>query len=246
MATARGDVNAGDSAHTYAFKGEYLIYDREQEILTMPDRPRLFQFETHKDSTVDTVTIEARRIIFNKKESFAEAYKDVKLTQKDMIVTCDTGYFDRKNNWLSLTGHPTCDMKNYHLTGDSIFMVLDSTGKQLQSALVIRNAHGVQQEEDKRGTPGHVTEAFGDTLYAEFNDGKIERLYVNLNRRFSRMRVTTPMCSRRRNRVSTNWILGSMRGSIIGNSRARTSTTFRWLTASAKFTLRALPTSRFS
>jgi hypothetical protein len=183
MATARGDVNAGDSAHTYAFKGEYLIYDREQEILTMPDRPRLFQFETHKDSTVDTVTIEARRIIFNKKESFAEAYKDVKLTQKDMIVTCDTGYFDRKNNWLSLTGHPTCDMKNYHLTGDSIFMVLDSSGKQLQSALVIRNAHGVQQEEDKRGTPGHVTEAFGDTLYAEFNDGKIERLYVNLNAR---------------------------------------------------------------
>lgn len=183
MATARGDVNAGDSAHTYAFKGEYLIYDREQEILTMPDRPKLFQFETHKDSSVDTVTIEARRIIFNKKESFAEAYKNVKLTQKDMIVTCDTGYFDRKNNWLSLTGHPTCDMKNYHLTGDSIFMVLDSSGKQLQSALVIRNAHGVQQEEDKRGTPGHVTEAFGDTLYAEFNDGKIERLYVNLNAR---------------------------------------------------------------
>ena len=181
MATARGDVNAGDSAHTYAFKGEYLIYDREQEILTMPDRPRLFQFETHKDSTVDTVKIEARRIIFNKKESFAEAYRDVKLTQKDMIVTCDTGYFDRKNNWLSLTGHPTCDMKNYHLTGDSIFMVLDSSGKSLKSALVIRNAHGVQEEEDKRGAPGHVTEAFGDTLYAEFNDGKIERLYVNLN-----------------------------------------------------------------
>ena len=183
MATARGDVNAGDSAHTYAFKGEYLIYDREQEILTMPDRPRLFQFETHKDSTIDTVKIEARRIIFNKKESFAEAYKDVKLTQKDMVVTCDTGYFDRKNNWLSLTGHPTCDMLNYHLTGDSIFMVLDSTGKQLKSALVIRNAHGVQQEEDKRGTPGHVTEAFGDTLFAEFDDGKIERLYVNLNAR---------------------------------------------------------------
>lgn len=183
MATARGDVNAGDSAHTYAFKGEYLIYDREQEILTMPDQPKLFQFETHKDSTVDTVTIEARRIIFNKKEMFAEAYKDVKLTQKEMVVTCDTGYFDRKNNWLSLTGHPTCEMKNYHLTGDSIFMVLDSSGKSLKSALVIRNAHGVQQEDAKPGTPGHVTEAFGDTLYAEFNDNKIERLYVNLHAR---------------------------------------------------------------
>ena len=100
-----------------------------------------------------------------------------------MVVTCDTGFFDRKNNWLSMKGHPKCEMKNYQLTGDSIFLVLDETGKSLQSALVIRNAHGVQQEDPKKGAPGNVTEAFGDTLFAEFDDGKIERLYVNLNAR---------------------------------------------------------------
>lgn len=82
-----------------------------------------------------------------------------------------------------MKGNPTCDMKNYHLTGDSIFLVLDSSGKSLQSALVIRNAHGIQQEEPKRNAPGSVTEAFGDTLYAEFKNEKIERLYVNLNAR---------------------------------------------------------------
>lgn len=181
IATARGDVNAADSAGSYALKAEFLIYDREKEILAMPEKPKLFQFEKQKDNTIDTVIIEARRMIFDKKKSFAEAYKDVKLTQKEMTVTCDTGYFDHKNNWLSLTGHPTCDMQNYHLTGDSLFLVLDSTGKSLKSALVIRNAHGIQEEDAKHGNPGHVTEAFGDTLYAEFNDQKIERLYVNLN-----------------------------------------------------------------
>jgi hypothetical protein len=72
-------------------------------------------------------------------------------------------------------------MKNYQLTGDSIFLVLDETGKSLQSALVIRNAHGVQQEDPKKDAPGNVTEAFGDTLYCEFANNKIERLYVNLN-----------------------------------------------------------------
>ena len=181
VATATGNVSAADSAGSYLVTAEHLIYDRENEVLTLPDKPKLYQFEKRKDGTVDTVTIEARRIIFNKKESFAEAFNDVKVVQSDMVVTCDTGYFDRKNNWLSMKGHPKCEMKNYHLTGDSIFLVLDETGKSLQSALVIRNAHGVQQEEPKKGAPGNVTEAFGDTLYCEFANNKIERLYVNLN-----------------------------------------------------------------
>ena len=183
IATAMGDVHAGDSAVTYLFTGEFLEYDRDKEILTMPDKPKLYQYEKLKDGKIDTLTISAKRIIYNKGESFAQAFDSVRVTQKDMVVTCDTGYFDRKNNWLSMKGHPTCDMKNYHLTGDSIFLVLDSAGKSLKSALVIRNAHGIQQEDPKKNAPGSVTEAFGDTLYAEFNHEKIERLYVNLNAR---------------------------------------------------------------
>lgn len=212
LASARGDVHAGDSAHTYYFTGEYLEYDKENEILTMPDKPVLRQFEKRKDGGEDTITIVAKRIVYNKKDGdadargdvtitqkdvtisadmmnysrtndFAEAFNHVKLVQNDMVVTCDTGYFDRKNSWLSMKGNPTCDLKNYHLTGDSIFLVLDSAGTSLKSALVIRNAHGIQQEDAKKNGPGSVTEAFGDTLYAEFDGNKIERLYVNLNAR---------------------------------------------------------------
>ena len=183
IATASGDVYAGDSAASYLFTGDYLEYDREREILTMPQKPKLYQFEKQKSGKIDTVTISAKRIVYNKKDAFAQTFDEVKVTQNDMVVTCDTGFFDRKNNWLSMKGHPTCDLKNYHLTGDSIFLVLDSTGKSLKSALVIRNAHGVQQEEPKKNAPGSVTEAFGDTLYAEFSNEKIERLYVNLNAR---------------------------------------------------------------
>ena len=181
IATASGNVIAGDSANSYKFTGEYLEYDRENEILTMPQKPKLYQYEKRKDGKTDTLTIEARKIIYNKKYSFAEAYKDVKVTEKDMVVTCDTGYFDRANSWLSMKGHPTFDMKNYHLTGDSIFLVIDETKKTMKSALVIRNAHGISKEDPKKNAPGNVTEAFGDTLYCEFKDSKIERLYVNLN-----------------------------------------------------------------
>ena len=247
-ASATGDVHAGDSAHTYYATGEYVVYDKENEVLTMPDKPRLYYYDkkdtvvngkrdtivdtvtviakliiynkkdsfakgqgdasiTHKDVTIkademsfdrnkeyaqgighvvithDTVTIYADRMNYNKKDDFAEAFNNVKVTQSDMVVTCDTGYFDRKNNWMSMKGNPKCELKNYNLTGDSIFLTLDSTGKSLKSALVIRNAHGVQHEEAKKNHPGSVTEAFGDTLYAQFNGNKIERLYVNLNAR---------------------------------------------------------------
>lgn len=181
IATAMGDVVAGDSASSYKFTGDYLEYDRENEVLTMPQRPKLYQYEKRKDGGVDTLTIEANKIIYNKKASFAEAYKNVKVTQNDMVVTCDTGYFDRANSWLSLKGHPTFDMKNYHLTGDSIYLTIDENKKTLTSALVIRNAHGISKEEPKKNAPGNVTEAFGDTLFCEFKDSKIERLYVNLN-----------------------------------------------------------------
>ena len=181
IAIANGNVVAGDSASSYKFTGDYLEYDRENEILTMPQKPKLYQYEKHKDNTVDTLTIEAKKIIYNKKFSYAEAYKDVKVTEKDMVVTCDTGYFDRANSWLSMKGNPTFDMKNYHLTGDSIFLVIDEAKKTLKSALVIRNAHGISKEDPQKNAPGNVTEAFGDTLYCEFKDSKIERLYVNLN-----------------------------------------------------------------
>ena len=181
IAIASGEVSAGDSAGNYLMTGQYLKYDRKEDIVSIPMSPRLYQYDKQKNGKIDTVTIESRSLIYDKKNSFAQAYQDVKLTQKDLVVTCDTGYFNRKDNWLSMKGHPTCDMKNYHLTGDSIFLVLDETGKMLKSALVIRNAHGIQHESPKHGNPGNVTEAFGDTLYCEFKKGKIERLYVNLN-----------------------------------------------------------------
>ena len=181
LATAMGDVVAGDSASSYRFTGDFLEYDRENEILTMPQKPKLYQYEKRKDGGTDTLTIEANKIIYNKKASFAEAFKNVKVTQSDMVVTCDTGYFDRANSWLSLKGNPTFDMKNYHLTGDSIYLTIDENKKTLTSALVIRNAHGISKEDPKKNAPGNVTEAFGDTLFCEFKDNKIERLYVNLN-----------------------------------------------------------------
>lgn len=181
VATAAGDVVAKDSAGSYAMFGQFLTYDRIKEYLTIPDKPVLHQYEKHKDGTVDTVSIKAQYMTYDKKNDFAQAFRNVVASQKGYTVTCDTGYFDKKHSWIALKGHPRCVMDGYILTGDSMYLVLDIEKRTLRSALVIRNAHGTQHEKGASGKPDQYTEAFGDTLYAEFKDDKPVKLYVNLN-----------------------------------------------------------------
>lgn len=181
IAIAIGNVEAKDSAHTYAFFGERLIYDKKNKILVLPSKPLLHQYQKQKDGKIDTVSVKAEYITFDENNEFAQAFRNVIINQADMIVTCDTGYLDKKNNWIALKGHPKCTMEGYELTGDSIYLTIDSDKRTLKTALVIRNAKGKQHEKGKMGKPDQFTEANGDTLYAEFSDEKISKLYVNLN-----------------------------------------------------------------
>lgn len=183
IATAKGDVEAKDSAGTYAFFGNQLVYDKKKKILTLTQKPLLHQYQVQKNGNIDTTSIRAEYISFDQNAEFAKAFQKVVITQGSMVVTCDSGYLDKKNNWISLKGSPKFTMDGYELTGDSIHLVIDSDKRTLKSALVIRNAHGKQYEKGSRGKPDQFTEAVGDTLYAEFSDDKIKSLYVNLNAR---------------------------------------------------------------
>lgn len=183
IATAKGDVEAKDSAGTYAFFGNQLVYDKKRKFLTLTQKPLLHQYQIQKDGKIDTTAIRAEYISFDQNAEFAQAFQKVVITQGSMVVTCDSGYLDKKNNWISLKGNPKFTMDGYELTGDSIHLTIDSDKRTLKSALVIRNAHGKQHEKGSRGKPDQFTEAVGDTLYAEFSGDKIKGLYVNLNAR---------------------------------------------------------------
>lgn len=180
-AEAERNVKVTNSSRTYAFFGDKLQYDRKDSILKMPRNPILQQFTVDSKGKKDTITVKADSITFYQDREFAEAFGHVQIIQSTMTVTCDTGYLDKKNSWISMTGHPKCLLENHELSGDSIFMKLTPDSKNLESALVIRNAHGIQKEPPKGTKVGNHTEAFGDTLYAEFDGQKLKRLYVNLN-----------------------------------------------------------------
>ena len=182
-ATAKGYVEAKDSAGTYAFFGNNLVYNKKIKFLKLSDQPILHQYQRQKKDTtkIDTTAVRAELITFNQETEFAEAFRNVVITQGDMIVTCDTGYLDKKNSWVALKGSPKFTLEGYELTGDSIYLTIDADKRTLKSALVIRNAKGRQHEKGKKGKPDQFTEAEGDTLFAEFKGDKIKRLYVNLN-----------------------------------------------------------------
>ena len=182
IATAKGYVEAKDSAGSYAFFGNSLVYNKKIKFLKLTDQPLLHQYQQQKNSKkIDTTAVRAELITFNQETEFAEAFRNVVITQGDMIVTCDTGYLDKKNNWVALKGNPKFTLEGYELTGDSIYLTIDGDKRTLKSALVVRNAKGRQHEKGKKGKPDQFTEAVGDTLYAEFKNDKIKRLYVNLN-----------------------------------------------------------------
>ena len=180
FASATGKVVAKDSAGTYAFYGEHLNFDRNTGILLMPDQPVLEQYEVQGDS-IDTLTIKASRIIYNKEDEFASAFEKVNIQKKNMLVTADSAYFDRKNNWIALSGNPVCQFENETVKGDSIYLELEENSQGIRSALVIRNAYGIQKQPAKGKQKAQITEAFGDTLYVQFKNGELEMLYVNLN-----------------------------------------------------------------
>ena len=181
IATAKGSVEAKDSAGTYAFFGNHLVYNKKEKILTLTQKPLLHQYQVQKSGKIDTTSVRAEFISFDQNAEFAKAFQNVVITQGGMVVTCDSGYLDKKQGWVSLKGNPKFTMDGYELTGDSIYLTIDADKRTLKSALVIRNAHGKQHEKGKRGKPDQYTEAVGDTLYAEFADDKIQSLYVNLN-----------------------------------------------------------------
>lgn len=182
IADAMGDVVSRDTSGEGAFFGDRIIYNRKTEFLDLPTRPLMHRYS--KDSvkkTIDTLSIRARKMTYDRKKELAVAYGNVIITRGDLIVTSDTGIYDRKKNQMILIGRPICKLKEYQISGDSMHITLEKD--KLKSVRVVRNGKGTQDEKASKGEPGRHTEVYGDTLFAEFNDDKIKHMRVTVGAR---------------------------------------------------------------
>ncbi len=177
IAIAEGNAEARDSAGKGAFFGEKIFYNRSTEFMEIPIKPFAHYYFEEK-GVLDTLAIRSKTMIYNQREQIAIAADSVLITRRDVIITGDTGIYNQKEGFLSLKGNPKCIMSDYTVTGDSMFVKLQDN--EVESVLVIKNAHGTQQTAAIGKKPAQHSEVFGDTLFLAVKNNKAQSLYVNL------------------------------------------------------------------
>ena len=179
-AIAEGNAEARDSAGKGAFFGEKIIYNRGTEFMEIPIQPLAHYYFVEK-GVLDTLAIRSKTMTYNQREQIAIAADSVLITRRDVVITGDTGVYNQKEGFLSLKGNPKCIMSDYTVTGDSMFVKLQDN--EVESVLVIQNAHGIQQTAATKGKQAQHSEVFGDTLFLAVKNNKAQSLYVNIEAR---------------------------------------------------------------
>jgi len=179
-AIAEGNAEARDSAGKGAFFGEKIIYNRGTEFMEIPIQPLAHYYFLEK-GVLDTLAIRSKTMTYNQREQLAIASDSVLITRRDVVITGDTGIYNQREGFLSLKGKPKCIMSDYTVTGDSMFVKLQDN--EVESVLVIQNAHGMQQTAAARGKQAQHSEVFGDTLFLAVKNNKAQNLYVNIEAR---------------------------------------------------------------
>jgi len=179
-AIAEGNAEARDSAGKGAFFGEKIIYNRDIEFMEIPEQPLAHYYFVEKGK-LDTLAIRSKTMTYDQQKQLAMAADSVLITRREVVIIGDTGFYNQKQGFLSLKGNPKCIMSDYTVTGDSMFVKLQDN--EVESVLVIQNAHGMQQTAETKGKPAQHSEVFGDTLFLAVKNNKAQSLYVNINAR---------------------------------------------------------------
>ena len=148
--------------------------------MEIPLQP-LAHYYFEEKGKLDTLAISSKTMTYNQNEQIAIAADSVLITRREVIITGDTGIYNQKEGFLILKGNPKCIMSDYTVTGDSMFVKLHNN--EVESVLVIKNAHGLQQTAAVRGKPAQHSEVFGDTLFLAVKNNKAQSLYVNIEAR---------------------------------------------------------------
>ena len=179
-AVAEGNAVARDSAGKGTLFGERIIYNRATDFLEIPEKP-FAEYYFEEKGKLDTLAIRSKTMTYDQRRQIAVVADSVVITRRGVVITGDTGVYNQMEGYLSLKGNPKCIMDDYTVTGDSMFVKL--RGNEVESVLVILNAHGMQQTPAARGKPAQHSEVFGDTLFLAVKNNKAQNLYVNVNAR---------------------------------------------------------------
>jgi len=219
-AIAEGNAEARDSADKGAFFGERIIYNRGTQFMEIPFKPLAHYYFTEKGK-LDTLSIRSKTMTYDQREQIAVAADSVLITRREVVITGDTGTYNQKEGFLSLKGNPICRMSDYVVKGDSMFVKLNNN--EVESVLVIKNAHGTQQTTTSGSKPAQYSEVFGDTLFLAVKNNKAQNLYVNIDAKglFYEMDLPNYVNKMNGDRLDISFDLGRMKlAEVNGNAKS--------------------------
>jgi len=220
IAIAEGNAEARDSADKGAFFGERIIYNRGTEFLDIPYKPLAHYYFMEKGK-LDTLAIRSKKMTYDQRKQIAVAADSVLITRREVVITGDTGIYNQKEGFLSLKGNPICRMSDYVVKGDSMFVKLNNN--EVESVLVIKNAHGTQQTVTTGSKPAQYSEVFGDTLFLAVKNNKAQNLYVNIDAKglFYEMDLPNYVNKMNGDRLDISFDLGRMKlAEVNGNAKS--------------------------
>jgi len=219
-AIAENNAESRDSAGKGAFFGEKIIYNRGTEFLEIPLQPLAHYYFMEKGK-LDTLAIRSKTMTYDQNKQIAIAADSVYITRREVVITGDTGVYNQKDGFLSLKGNPICHMSDYVVSGDSMFVKLNNN--EVESVLVIKNAHGTQQTVSTSKKPAQFSEVFGDTLFLSVKNNKAQSLYVNVNAKglFYEMDLPNYVNKMNGDRMDISFDLGRMKiAEVNGNAES--------------------------
>jgi len=165
---------------TYISAGEQLYFDRNKRTTMLTEYPYAIQ-QSKKDTMVlfaDTLFVVDDSLANNRKMI---AYRNVKVTMKDVLAIADSMVYDRVDSLLKLYQNPVVWQDINQLTGDTILVWLRQN--KIDSIKVIDKCFAVSKEDSI-----FYNQVKGKKMFARFNinnelvfmrvDGNSESVYL--------------------------------------------------------------------
>lgn len=172
LVTAQGNVVFLDREEQILISGERARYHLDTKECFLDGDPKVVRFDT---TSVETLTIVGREMIYNDSIGMTSAHKDVQITKGALRTLCQDAYYYRETGLTKLRSDPEINYESHSLMGDSVNLFFRQD--TLDGAEVVGNASGSYLEEGQEDTTN--TSVWGDSLYMSLSDkGYLDSVWV--------------------------------------------------------------------
>lgn len=202
QATAEGQVRMRDSSGEVEAFGQNVTYLRFKHLANLTGSPEVRRYYRKAADTsagaadrppaaagspraadtgkvTDTLVIRGRVLTYNDSAQVATADGDVRITRKNVHITCRKAEYHDRTDSLYLVGDPLVKVDESHVKG--LVMRVGMNGEEIRSLLVKGDAQANTVEPATDTSAARQSKVTGDSLFLAFKEKAIDSVEVFRN-----------------------------------------------------------------